>query len=78
MTPEENGIMADMFYFLRDHCDPPAVGTDECTIFWQKAAKDIGALVGKKWNNHPLAMALGTALYGYIEKKCKEKGGVQA
>ena len=75
MTPEEKEIMADMFYFLRDHCDPPAVGTDECTIFWQNAAKDIGILVGKKWNNHTLAMDVGMALYGYLEKKCKAKGG---
>ena len=75
MTPEEKEIMADMFYFLRDHCDPPAVGTDECTIYWQNAAKDIGTLVGKKWNNHTLAMDVGMALYGYLEKKCKAKGG---
>ena len=77
MTTEEKDIMGDMFYFLRDHCEPPAVGTDECTVFWRRTAKDISDLVGKKWRNHPLAMALGTALYGYIEKKCKEKGGVQ-
>ena len=78
MTPEEKDIMADMFYFLRDHNDPPAVGTDACTVFWEKAAKDIGSLVGTKWNNHPLAMDLGIALYGYIEKKCKAKGGGSA
>lgn len=77
MTPEEKDIMGDIFFFLRDHNDPPAVGTDDCTVFWQKTAKDMNDLVGKKWRNHPLAMALGTALYGYIEKKCKEKGGVQ-
>ncbi len=75
MTPEENGIMADMFYFLRDHNDPPAIGTDACSLFWEKAAKDIEELVGGKWKNHPLAMALGIALYEYIEKKCKAKGG---
>ena len=75
MTNEEKDIMADMFYFLRDHNDPPAVGTDECTAFWEKTAVDIGKLVGKKWKNHPLAMEVGTALYGYIETKCKAKGG---
>ena len=73
MTPEEKEIMADMFFFLRD--DPPAIGTDACTSFWEKAAKEIGALVGTKWNNHPLAMDVGVALYGYLEKKCKAKGG---
>lgn len=75
MTPEEKEIMADMFYFLRDHNDPPANSTDECITFWEKAADDIGALVGRKWNNHPLALDMGVALYGYIEKKCKAKGG---
>ena len=73
MTAEEKDIMADMFYFLRDHADPPAVGTDACTSFWETAAKDIGALVAQKWNNHPLAMGIGIALYSYLEKKCKTK-----
>ncbi len=75
MTPEEKDIMGDMFYYLRDHNDPPTVGTEACTAFWEKAAKDISALVGKKWNNHPLATEIGTALYSYLEKKCKAKGG---
>lgn len=56
MTNDEKNIMADMFYYLRDHNDPPAVGTDGCTVFWEKAAADIGKLVGAKWKNHPLAM----------------------
>ena len=74
MTPEESGIMRDAFYFLRDHIDPPPVGTDECVAFWEKAAKDLGA-VAAAWKNHPLAMEVGVALYGYIETKCKAKGG---
>ena len=75
MTNEEKDIMADMFYFLSDHNDPPAVGTDECTAFWEKTAADIGKLVGEKWKNHPLTMEVGVALYSYIETKCKAKGG---
>lgn len=75
MTNEEKDIMADMFYFLRDHDDPPAVGTDACNAFWEKAAKDMGNLVGSKWKNHPLAIGVGVALYEYLEKKCKAKGG---
>ena len=67
--------MADMFYFLRDHNDQPAIGSDACVAFWEKAANDIGELVSGKWSNHPLAMSIGVALYGYLEKKCKEKGG---
>ena len=75
MTPEEKGIMADMFYFLRDHNEPPVAGSNACTSFWEKAAKDIGELVGGKWKNHPLAVALGIALYGYIETKGTAKEG---
>lgn len=78
MTPEEKGIMADLFYFLRDHNDPPAPGTEECTAFWEKAAADIGTMIGRKWQNHPLALELGIALYGYLEKKCRAKGGGSA
>jgi hypothetical protein len=78
MTNDEKAIMGDMFYFLRDHNDPPAVGTNACTTFWEKAAEDISALVGTKWNNHPLAMEIGIALYNYLEKKCKAKGGGSA
>ena len=75
MTDEEKAIMGDMFFFLRDHNDPPAVGTEACISFWKTAAEAISTLVEKKWNNHPLAMDLGIALYGYLEKKCKAKGG---
>ena len=73
MTPEEKEIMADMFFFLRNHNDPPAMGSDACAAFWEQTASDIGALVGKKWKNHPLAMDIGVALYGYLEKKGKGK-----
>lgn len=75
MPNEEVEIMRDMFCFLRDHNDPPAVGTAACETYWLNAAKDIGALVGGKWNNHLLAMEVGMAVYNYLEKKCKAKGG---
>ena len=75
MTSEEKEIMADMFYFLRDHNDPPAVNTDASYVFWRKAAKDISAVVSVKWNDHPLAMDMGVALYKYLDKKCRAKGG---
>ena len=71
MTPEEKEIMADMFYFLRDHCEMPNEGTDACTSFWARAADDISALVGVKWNNHPLAMEVGMALYNYLRTRIK-------
>ncbi len=74
MTNEEKAIMGDMFYFLRDHDDPPAAGTEASAEFWEKATKDIAALVGVKWKNHPLAIDMGVALYGYLEKKSKGGG----
>ncbi len=75
MTTEEKTIMGDMFYFLRDHSDPPPVGAAESLSYWQKTAKDISDLVDTKWKSHPLAMALGMALYGYLEQKAKNTGG---
>ena len=75
MTNEENEIMRDAYYFLRDHNDPPALGTDACTLFWQRAAKAVSALVSGKWHNHPLATEIMLGIYNYLEKKCKSKGG---
>ena len=69
----EKEIIRDMWLYLKAHHDPPAIGSDTCLAFWEKAAKDIGELVGGKWNNHPLAMELGMALYSYLEQKCKAK-----
>ena len=70
----EKAIIRDIWIFLKEHNAPPAVGAEGCLAFWEKAAKDIGELVGGKWNNHPLAMELGVALYGYLEKKSKGGG----
>ena len=74
MTQDERNIMADMFYFLRDHCDPPPPGMKESVSFWEKASNDIAELVGRKWNNHPLARNVGVVLYDYIGDKSKAKG----
>ena len=70
----EKEIIRDMWLYLKAHNNPPAMGTDACLVFWEKAAKNIGELVGGKWNNHPLAIELGMAMYSYLEKKCKAKG----
>ena len=73
MTPEENNIMRDAFYFLRDHINPPAIGTDECAEFFSKAAQELSQLVSVTWNNHPLAIEILIALCNYIEGKAKKK-----
>lgn len=70
----EKAIIRDMWLYLKAHNNPPAMGTDACLVFWEKAAKNIGELVGGKWNNHPLGIELGMAMYRYLEKKCKAKG----
>lgn len=75
MTNEENDIMRNAYYFLRDHNDPPAIGTEACTVFWQEAAKDVSELVSGKWHDHPLATEVMLGIYSYLEKKCKKKGG---
>ena len=75
MTSEENDIMRDAYYFLRDHNDPPAANSKECPAFWEKAARDVSALVSSKWNNHLLAMEVMSGIYSYLEKKCKAKAG---
>ena len=78
MPEKESEIMRDTFYFLRDHNDPPPMGTDACTAFWEKTAADIGMLVGGKWKNHPLATGILMAVYEYLEWKCKQKAGGKA
>ena len=76
MTPDEKAIMADMFYFLRDHADPPANGTEDSVSFWKDTAKEISRLVCGKWHNHALAIAVGTALYDYLGGKRRTKEAV--
>ncbi|MBQ6325759.1 MAG: hypothetical protein IJI26_06800 [Clostridia bacterium] len=70
MTREENEIMRDAFFFLRDHIDPPAKGSPASNVFWDRAAQEISEL-GEKWNNHPLALEILPAIYSYIESKSK-------
>ena len=71
MTQEENDIMRDMYFFLRDHTLPLTNDLNALLLFWQNTAADIENLVGVKWRNHSLAMEIGIALYSYLEKKAK-------
>ena len=71
--PTEKEILRDIYRYLRDHNDPPAIGAEDCNDFWIQAAQDICNLVSGQWGNHPLAVELGCAVYGYLEKKCKAK-----
>ena len=69
----EKEIIRDIYRYLRDHNDPPAIGAEDCNDFWIQAAQDICNLVSGQWGNHPLAVELGCAVYGYLEKKCKAR-----
>ena len=71
----EKEIFRDLWNYLKTYNNPPTIHDPGCEEFWHKAGKDLTEMVSRKWNNHPLAMDLGVALYGYIEKKCKAKGG---
>ena len=75
MTTEEKGILADIYYLLRDYGDPPAYDAEDTEDFWYKAGKELTNIVTKKWNSHPLATKLGLALFAYIEDK--SKGGAE-
>lgn len=70
----EKQIIRDIWIYLKEHHDPPTTGTEASAAFWEKAAKDISALAGEKWNNHSLAMDLGMEVYSYLEKKSKGGG----
>ena len=70
---DEHDIMNEAYRFLRDHNNPPPIGTDTCVSYWERTARDIGDLVGGKWDNHPLAKEIGLALYSYLEHKCKSQ-----
>ena len=69
MTPEESNIMADMFYFLRDHYSLPQKNQAALLAYWEKTATDICELVSGKWHDHPLATQLGLAILNYLEGK---------
>ncbi len=66
----EKEIIRDIYHYLRDHNDPPPAGTKGCVAFWADAANGICVLVNDKWRDHPLAVAMCTAVYSYLEHKC--------
>lgn len=73
MTNEEKDIMRDAYYFLRDHCNPPPLGTDECADFFLKSVEDLSQLITGTWKGHPLAQFVIMGIYEYLGVKCKEK-----
>ena len=74
MPENEVKMMRDAFVFLRDHNDPPAVGTGNAEMYWYQTGIDMAALMDR-WSNHPLITAVLFTLYDYLEQKCLAKGG---
>ena len=70
MTNTELEIMLDAATYLGAHNQPPPNGTDVAVNWWMEAAADI-CMVAAKWENHPLATAVLSAVYGYLEDKAK-------
>ena len=73
MPEEEIEIMRDIYRFLRDHDDPPMIGTKAATEFWVRMVRDMAA-VAVKWDNHPLATIMMRAVNEYLERKSKGEG----
>ena len=65
MTDNEKAVMTDCYKFLNEFNQPPPGGAAE---WWEKAAEALNEL-GWKHKNHPLALAVGPAVFNYLEQK---------
>lgn len=65
MTDNERAVMTDCYKFLDAFNQPPSGPAD---AWWAKAADELG-LLGVKHKNHPLALAMGPAIFDYLEQK---------
>ena len=72
MTRDENGVMEDAYYFLRNHDDPPSRGSLGEMPYWEKAVNDMIAVVNK-WNSHPLAVEIMVGVFNYLEEKARRR-----
>ena len=70
MTNTELEIMLDATTYMGAHNQPPPNDAETAVDWWMDAAADI-CMVAGKWNYHPLATAVLTAVYGYLEGKAK-------
>lgn len=74
MTDREKNIMADAFYWLRDHSDPPT--GDAAPAWWDEAATAMQTLDAKH-GRHPLVLRIMPALYSYVAEVSQyQKAGV--
>lgn len=67
MTDNEKTVMTDCYKFLDKFNQPPA---GDAVDYWAKAAEAL-AEIGNKNRNHPLALAVGPAVFDYLEQKWK-------
>ena len=67
MTDNEKAVMTDCYKFLDRFNMPPPGDAEE---YWKQAADALSEL-GNRHRNHPLALAVGPAIYDYLEQKHK-------
>lgn len=65
MTDNEKAVMTDCYKFLNEFNQPPPGDAAE---WWARAAEALNEL-GIRNKNHPLALAVGPAVYDYLEQK---------
>ena len=65
MTDNEKAVMTDCYRFLDKYNQPPPGKADE---YWEQAGNDLNEL-GIKHRNHPLVLAVGPAIFDYLEQK---------
>lgn len=70
MTSNEKAVMTDCYRYLDQFNQPLPKDDPECANWWKKAAEAYIEL-GKKHNNHPLVLNVGTGVFSYIEEKWK-------
>jgi hypothetical protein len=59
--------MTDCYRFLNEFNQPPPGDAED---WWAKAGEALAEL-GIRNRNHPLALAVGSAVYEYLEQKWK-------
>ena len=68
MTNDEKEMFRSAVHFLKKF--EGFEGTDE---YWLAAAKEVGKVCWQ-WHNHTLIKGLISAVYRYMEERCKEHG----
>ena len=74
VTDDEWEIFKEAYQYLADRGVPPPSGSPEAAPWWRSAADDALA-ADRRWNGHPLMRGLLLALFEYLGKRGKTRGG---